>query len=414
MCDVAAMANAGGGYVIIGRNGPRHTSGTLTDDQVESFDPTEVNKLIHRYLSPRHECHVEPEKVDAATVVVLDVPTFESAPLIFKEVGNCGKPPCGRGPHFLPGDVFMRTKAQQSQRVMDSEEMAELINRAGRARREELLTDFQAMLNASESIEAPSERSPYEDELEHEAREFFGPLFNPWLQSLGHFDLRVQPVKYREDRVALNLTPRLIRELAFTVNRGGYFDGVPYENNLQCENFSYGARLHLRQLEWRRLEGVSLCTSGLYRLVRSFPEDFQPNAERTGAQLVMDKRELWLDTFVEQMTMLHLLAHDVALKVTGDEDEEVQFDMRVDGLSGRYLGANRMDVLDRFLMAFRSQSGTENVFYFPMRTTARALRVGAMKLARERCAKILWTFGLNDQSIMPLQRNLLGNSFDLG
>jgi hypothetical protein len=408
--DVAAMANAGGGYIVIGRDEPHHITGSVTPEEAASFDPTKVNSTVHRYLTPPHECRVEPETVGADTLVVIEVPEFETSPLIFREVGNCGKPPCTRGPHFLPGDVFVRTKAQESRRVTGSEEMGDIVNRAVRKRQDELVTALQSMLTASQNLEVPEETSPYDDELEDEDGEFFKPFFGPWLQSLGHFDLAIHPVEYREDRVELQATPRLIRELAFVICRNGVFDGIPYEGNHDGENFSRGARLMLRELRWRQLEAVSLSTSGLYRLVRSFPEDYRPNEDRTAAELVMDDREMWVDSLVEQVTMLYLLARNVALRTTDNEDETIQVNLRIDGLAGRKARANSLDPLEQFRIGLGQQTGTQNSFYFPLRTTARALRTDAVTLARDRCNRIFWTFGVHDQSILPLQRRLLGKT----
>src|SRR3979411_2131594 len=58
--DIAALANVGGGgHIVIGRDEPALTSGSLTQEQADSFDPTKVNACVHRYLSPAIECRVE-------------------------------------------------------------------------------------------------------------------------------------------------------------------------------------------------------------------------------------------------------------------------------------------------------------------------------------------------------------------
>ena len=71
--------------------------------------------------------------------------------------------------------------------------------------------------------------------------------------------------------------PRKIREFAYVIHRNGIFDGFPYEGGHDGENIENGARLIMRKPNWRRVEAVSLHTSGLYRIVRAFQEDFQPN-----------------------------------------------------------------------------------------------------------------------------------------
>jgi hypothetical protein len=115
--DIAAMANVGGGLIIIGRDEPNHTAGSLDTAEATSFDPTEVNKVVHRYLASSIECGVELEIVNRDTLAVIDVPEFEPTPLVFQEIGNCGVDGCKKTPHFKQGDLFIRTKAQQSQRI---------------------------------------------------------------------------------------------------------------------------------------------------------------------------------------------------------------------------------------------------------------------------------------------------------
>jgi hypothetical protein len=410
LLDVAAMANAGGGYLVIGRDEPTRTTGTLTQEQVVSFDPTEVNKVVHRYLDPAHECRVDPQDVDGDLLVVIDVPAFEDSPLIFKEVGNCGGAGCKKAPHFLPGDVFVRTKAQQTRRVGSADEMREIVNRAVRSRGDDLLTAMQRMLGAPQPVEAPPAVSPYDAEYRTEHEEFFKPLFDPWIGAFGHYDLTVRPIEYRADRLELKSVPRKIREFAYVLYRNGIVDGVPYEGNHKGENTVNGARLRMQEPLFRRVEGVSLCTSGLYRIVRQFQEDFKLSEDRTQVTLMQHDRELYVDLFVEQMTMLYLLARNVALQVTDDEDEDVQIDVRVDGLEGRLMDANMLDPLEHFRIGLRQQPGSKNAFYFPLRTTSRALKVDAVSIAREQCAKIMWTFGMTEQCVLAFQRRLLGNA----
>lgn len=410
LLDIAAMANAGGGYLVIGRDGPSHVTGTLTESQTASFDPTVLNQVVHRYLDPPHECRVERQPMNEDLLVVIDIPPFEDSPLIFRETGNCDVQGCKKSPHFREGDLFIRTKAQQSRRIERADEMRDIVNRAVKSRADEVVTAIQRMLSAPQPVEEPPTASPYDAEYKTEHSEFFEPLFSPRLPAFGHYDLTVRPTEYRADRLELKAIPRTIRELAYVLCRNGVFDGVPYEGNHKGENIVNGARLRMQEPLLRRVEGVSLCTSGLYRLVRAFQEDFILSEDRTRVTLAQSDRELYVDLFVEQMTMLYLLARNVAASVTDDEDEEVQVEVRVGGLEGRLMDANALEPLQRFLIGLRQQTGTKNAFYFPLRTTSRALKVNAVSLARESCTKVLWTFGMTEQFVLPCQRRLLDNA----
>jgi hypothetical protein len=407
--DVAALANVGGGHIIIGRDGPSFASGSVTPQQAASFDPTLLNTDVHNYLTPAIECRVEIDEVDNDMLVVVEVPEFESSPLIFQEVGNCGVAGCKKTPHFRPGDVFIRTKAVQSRRVTDADEMRDIITRAVRKSRDELVTAMQRMLTSPQSVEEPLPQSPYDTEAEHEEREFFRPTFL-WLMTAGHLDMTVRPAVYRPDRIDLHMTPRKIVEYAAIIECSGIFDAIPFEQSHEQENFASGARLRLHRPEWRRVEAVSLHTSGLYRIVRAFQEDYEPDKDHQSARFVETERVLLVDTFVEQMTLIHLLARNIGRDLLDGPDEEIQIDLRIDSLAGRTLQANRLEPLQTFLMGLGGQQGTENVFKFPLRTTLRALEIDVVALARERCARILWTFGLRGESILSMQRSLLGRT----
>lgn len=412
--DIAAMANAGGGVLVIGRDGPPpYTTGTLDATQVESFDTTDVHKLLHNYLDPQIECRIEVEQVGSDLLVIIDVPEFDPTPLVFKSAGNCSDPICVKknGPHFRPGDVYTRTKAAESRRISDATEMQDLLKLGIRKSSEYLVTEMQRMLSAPLSVEQPLPVSPYDEVLEREYQDFFRPrIFGGLTDTVGIFDMVVMPADYKADRLTLKRVPNDIREFAYVINRNGIFDSVPYERNTSGENFSNGSRLLLVKPEFREVEAVSLHTSGLYRVARVFAEDYETDKEHTKGTIVQNDRELWVDIFVEQMTMLHLLARNIARKLLTAPNEEVQVDLRVTGLIGRTLSANNPYEFSTPFHLFGAHKGTENSFRFPLRITLRELEVQAVNLARERCEKILWTFGLHNPPVSSLQRKLLGNA----
>jgi len=406
--DVAAFANVGGGHLIIGRDEPTYTSGCVSSEQAESFDPTDFNTFVNRYLRPAVECRITIEAFNGDQLIVIEIPEFDSSPLIFQTVGNCGDTTCRKNPHFKPGDLFTRTKAQQSQRVSDPDDMRDILNRGLRKNQDELMNSFQRVLASPSAIEQALPQSPYDNELEEDERDFFHGIFYPWVPHVGHFDLTVRPANYQHERLELRSTPSKIKQYAYVLNRNNVFESIPYDNDHESRNFSGGCRMALKKPEWRRYEGVSLRQSGLYRLVRIFPEDFKPNEDRTRAELVEVDRSLWLDSFVTQMTMLHLLARRIARDLLSDLGDEVQIDLRVDGLAGRRLLVNRPDPMLELRLRLSSTPGSENVFRFPLRTTRRALEVDAVTTARNQCAKILWTFGLSGDGLIGIQRGLLG------
>jgi len=408
--DIASMANAGGGHIVVGRDEPSLSNGSLTRQQANSFDPTEVNKFVHKYLAPAIECHVEEVMVDDDILVVIDIPEFDSSPVIFQLNGDCGDSECRKSPHFRSADIFIRTKAQQSQRVIDPDDMREMLKRGMRKAQNELITLITRALSSRPSVEEPLPLSPYDEEYEYEKREFFDPTFYPWVSFTGHFDMVVKPVTYVENRLDLESIPNKIREFRYIVTKNGVPDSVPYLDNHKVTNFSRGCRMLLQQIACRQYEAVSLQQSGLYRVTRIFMEDYEPNHEKTSAKLVDKNNLLWLDTFVQQITVFYLLARNIARALLRDPDEEIQIDLRVDGLKNRTLTTNAMDPSWRTRLATLSTAGTENVFNFPLRTTLRELEVDVVNIAREKCQKILWTFGLKDCGLATIQRKILRNS----
>jgi len=90
---------------------------------------------------------------------------------------------------------------------------------------------------------------------------------------------------------------------------------------------------------------------------------------------------------------LHLLARNIMRDLATDSDEEFQLHLRVDGLDRRELACSTTyEFPEMFLLRFGSHAGTVASFYFPLRTTLRAVELDAVRLAKERCERVLWTF----------------------
>ncbi len=406
--DVAALANAGGGFIVFGRNEPNFTTGTMSDAQVASFDPTKINNLVHQYLGPRIECQVETEIIEGDQIVVLRVPEFETSPLIFTSEGRCNQEGCRKSPLFNRADIFMRTKSQSSEKISDADDMRDLLKRGMLKAKDDLFATFQHFLSSPQSVEQPAPVSAYDLEIEEANTNFFVPSVGPWLQHIGHFDMTVHPAIYIENRIALGDVPSKIRDFRYIIGRNGIACSVPFQENIDVQNVSKGCQAFIHQGELRRYESVALNTSGLYRVVRTFMEDFKPNDERTRAELVETDRTLWIDTFVEQVTMFHLLARNIARYLLKDPNEEVQIDLRIDGLRGRTVTTNEFDHVWRLKLELNSSVGTENVFKFPLRTSLRELEQNVVKNAEAQCKNILWTFRVNSDTVSAIQRRLLG------
>lgn len=55
--DIMAMANTqDGGRIVIGVEDRTWTVNGLSDEQLRSFDVTQINNLLHEYTDPKHSC----------------------------------------------------------------------------------------------------------------------------------------------------------------------------------------------------------------------------------------------------------------------------------------------------------------------------------------------------------------------
>lgn len=427
------MANLGGGLIIVGRDEPDFITGTLDDRQARSFDVTDLNKFVHRYLTPALECAVTVERVDDDRLAVIDVPSFDGIPLIFKVEGHCSDEKHRKTPHFGRADIYMRGKAMESHRIVDPEEMRELLAIASRAQRDEImeglrrqfesmLETMRTMLNVSPVLmsqppivappSAPVEPANLDivtlNERKHDDddRDFFRSYFFPWLFTHGHYDMTVRPAAFRADRLERAGLPARIREFSAVVNRRGILEAVPYESTNQTEHFRSGVRLKGRKPEWRHVEAASLQRSGVYRIVRSFQEDFRPNENGAGATIIDTDRMLYIDTFVETVTLFYMLAARVAQGVATENSDEVEIEFVVDGLAMRQAVGNMPEVEELLRRGPSGHEGSENRFAFSYRGTPSQIREMALSRAVDDSAEVLWSFGLANNIVPGLQRRL--------
>jgi hypothetical protein len=402
--DICALANSGGGQLIVGRNEPDYTTGTVSDDEAKSFDSTAVNTTIHKYLAPRIECTVAIYDVASDRVIVVDVPEFDTSPLIFQSTGNCSDPNHQGNPHFRSSEIYIRTKAHQSARVTDPDDMRDLLARAVRKSGQEIVDSVARLLNTPGSTEEPLPASPYDAELEREDRDFFKQIFYPWTALRGHFDLVVRPVIYAADRLDKGQLRQIIRETGVAYRaRSNIADTMPQEGQ-EIENAEDGVRAKYQHPEWKRYEASTLSCSGTYRYVKGFEEDY---IEGT---LSDTDRQLWPASFTRRVTMLFLLARNAARKVVKDESEEIQVDVRIDGLLNRRVHTDFLDPMSDMVVAMHAHDGTKARFDYPLRTTLAEFEVSVVDLSRKLLLDIFWTFGLDGSFVSAVQRQLLGKS----
>ena len=145
---LAALANHGGGYLVLGFNDdltPDHPR--PTDIGIYSRDV--FSDIVRRYLTPRFQCeviHVAAANGDEFPVV--RVPGHGSVPIATKADGPRGR---SGGPQGIRSGVYyIRKPGPESAAIIGAEEWAPLIRRCVLNNRDGLLRDFSSLMNQRE------------------------------------------------------------------------------------------------------------------------------------------------------------------------------------------------------------------------------------------------------------------------
>ena len=142
---LAALANHGGGYLVLG------VSDDLTPDQHRPTDVRIYNRdvfsdIVHRYLTPRFQCEVI--RVAAANgdeFPIVRVPGHGSVPIAAKADGPTGR---SGGPQGIRAGVYyIRKPGPESAPIIGAEEWAPLIRRCVLNDRDGLLRDFSTLMH---------------------------------------------------------------------------------------------------------------------------------------------------------------------------------------------------------------------------------------------------------------------------
>ena len=127
--DVIAMANSGGGRIIVGVR--EFSPGAFTpvgipEDDLAAFEPSRLNRAVRDYLDPPISVGVKQIRDGGRAFAILEVPPAgEMIILAGKENDRAGLR-CGR--------VYVRTSSVESSEVRDSSELRVLLERVISAR----------------------------------------------------------------------------------------------------------------------------------------------------------------------------------------------------------------------------------------------------------------------------------------
>jgi len=114
--DVIAMANSGGGRIIVG----------VPEDDLAAFEPSRLNRALRDYLDPPVSVGVKQVRDGGRVFAILEVPPgAEMVILAGKENDRAG---------LRRGRVYVRTSSVESAEVRDSSELRALLERVIAAR----------------------------------------------------------------------------------------------------------------------------------------------------------------------------------------------------------------------------------------------------------------------------------------
>ena len=193
-----AMANTKGGYVVVGvgedASGKPCLFTGLTEEESQSFDPTEIGNFINRFSDPQIEFTLERPVVDGKQYVVFAIQRFSQLPHVC--TGGCE--------HELQQGVFyIRTADASSRPAYRASEVHALIQRAMRNQRELLGRMLRGLLYENHTaVPGNDGQSRFQEELSH-SRRFFQKLLPAGSSSL-QAELVIVPDQYAAERFTLS------------------------------------------------------------------------------------------------------------------------------------------------------------------------------------------------------------------
>lgn len=157
-----ALANTKGGYIVVGVG--EDTSGKpalytgLTDEQLKSFDPTDVGNFINHRSDPPIDFDIVRPEVDGKSYVIFVVRRFTHLPHVCTHSSE---------QELQQGCFYIRTKDASSRVAYRASEVHDLVQRALRNQREVLGRMLRGILYENSRRPEPLAESLFNEELRH-------------------------------------------------------------------------------------------------------------------------------------------------------------------------------------------------------------------------------------------------------
>jgi hypothetical protein len=253
--DVLALANAGGGWLVIGVNetGTAFSPDGVSDDQAASFETTQINTFLNKYADPPINTRIHKPEVQGKRFIAVEVPGFPDTP------HNCQK----EYPNVLTAPtLYVRSNNNESAPIKSSADFRAIVERATRNRADSILASVREVLTHGVHQESPSDREQFEAQVV-EARKrcddqnphkdkgygYRESVFYPSSFSTDRFDLPSLKAMALNASVEFRGWPFLeIRRDLLSVLQDGYESMLNGSDELHFWQLRQSGMLYIRQL----------------------------------------------------------------------------------------------------------------------------------------------------------------------
>ncbi len=301
-----AFANTKGGYIVVGvgedKAGKPALFTGLTDEQLKSFDPTDVGNYINRRVDPPIDFEIVKPKVGTKRYVIFVVRRFKELPHV------CTGAVDGE---LQLGCFYIRTQDASSRVAYRAGEIHDLVQRALRNQREILGRMIRGLLYEKGVRPEPIAESQFNEELRHAWRflqrsaktEFSGPFF----------EISAAPPSFTKKAFSLSEVQGAVTGSLISFHARPLF-------SVDNDEETYFTNVSLRSLSGARRVYFQAFRSGLFHFVQGLHK----------------KREMDIGPLLELLcgTFFFVSNYYSAL---GYEDEVLSVSLRLTGMDGKRL-----------------------------------------------------------------------------
>jgi Putative DNA-binding domain len=388
--DILAMSNTqDGGQLVFGVADDTFELVGVDEAQFASFDPTRINDFLRRFTDPPLACGVYKFTIDGQRCAVIEVPEFPEVPIICKADANSAAEP--RRTILKRGGLYVRTDRPCSELVSSAEEMRDIVARASRKKRDELLRVIRDLLAGNAPPNQVQAQPAYDAELADAGR-FFAEALPADFDNQPHWNLVAHPGNYIENRMAdQQRVADLIRQSTVAL-RGWDFPHTDREN---ASNFAQGRQSQTAFMH--HVEGYRAYFSGLFCWKSAFWEN-----ERFAGQNVLSFIGIIFQiTEFFQFLKRYYPAVPEATDITGA--------INIVNVRGLTLASMRPDV-----DLFGQYASRENLIEMSLNFNMAEIETDAEAIARRFAKRVFAVFNwddISDDSIKFWQQKLLTRTY---